>query len=189
MESGAEQIAQNQNLTALLAALRLSADMKIRALLITLFALSPLTSGLHAATLGEMTRSAGFEWIIGKWATEDGNLALSYTWKLDEHAVAVTFKMGDRVSEGLIMVKPGTDKVVSGGADNKGGMFVATWTTLNGNPTVMSTHTDADGTDRKMAAEYIKVNNDTLTVKVYNVGADDQPDASAAHEVTFKRQP
>ena len=162
--------------------------MKIRALILALLACSPLATSLHAASLGEMTRAAGFEWIIGKWATDDGNVAFTYSWKLDQHAVAVTFKMGDRESEGLIMVKPGTDQVVYGGADNKGGMVIGTWTKTNGNPTLNSTHTDVDGTERKMAVEYIKTDDETLTAKVYVVGQDGQPDPNSVREVIFKRQ-
>jgi hypothetical protein len=163
--------------------------MKIRALILALVTLVPLPSGLPAATLGEMTRAAGFEWIIGKWTSENGNASFSYTWKLDEHAVAVTFKMGDRESEGLILVKPGTDQVVYGGADNKGGMIIGAWTKFNDHPTLISTYTDVDGTERKMAVEYLKTDDQTLTAKVYAVGQDGQPDATTVREVVFKRQP
>lgn len=162
--------------------------MKIRTFLLALLAFAPLAPALHAATLGEMTRSAGFEWIIGKWTSAEGNASFSYSWKLDQHAVAVTFKMGDRESEGLILVKPGASKVVYGGADNKGGMVIGSWTKFNDHPTLISTRTDADGTERKMAVEYLKTDDETLTVKIYGLGADDQPDVATVREFIFKRQ-
>jgi hypothetical protein len=162
--------------------------MKICALILALLALSPLTTGLHAASLGEMTRAAGFEWIIGKWSSQNSNASFSYTWKLDQHAVAVTFKMGDHESEGMILVKPGADQVIYGGADNKGGMVVGVWTKFNGNPTLINTHTDAEGAERKMAVEYIKTDDETLTAKVYAVGDDGRPDTNTVREIIFKRQ-
>jgi hypothetical protein len=162
--------------------------MKIRVLILALLTHAPLTSGLPAATLGEITRAAGVEWLVGKWTSENGNASFSYTWKLDEHALATTFKMGDHESEGMILVKPGTDKVIYGGADNKGGMAIGAWSEYNGNPTLIYTHTDAEGTVRKMAVEYLKTDDETLTVKVYGVGQDDQPDPTTGREVIFKRQ-
>ncbi|MCX6873428.1 MAG: hypothetical protein NTW21_06420 [Verrucomicrobia bacterium] len=163
--------------------------MKIRSLVVAFIALASLPSVLPAATLGEMTRSADVEWMIGKWASEDGKVSFSYTWKLDRHALAVTFKMGEHESEGMILVKPGTDDVIYGGADNRGGMVVGKWTKLNDNPTLISTHTDAEGNQRKMAVEYVKTDANTITVKLHTVGDDGQPAPAADREVIFKRQP
>jgi hypothetical protein len=162
--------------------------MKIRALILALAAFAPFSATLPAATLGEIVSSSGLEWMVGKWASEDGNVTFSHTWKLDKHALAVTFKMGGRTSEGMIMVKPGTDQVIFGAVDNQGGMTVGEWTTLNGNPTLISTHTDPEGKVRKMAVEYVHTDDETLTVKIHQVGEDGQPDPAAGHEATFKRQ-
>lgn len=163
--------------------------MKIRSLIVAFVALASFPSVLPAATLGEMVRSADLEWMVGKWANEDGNVTFSYTWKLDKHALAVTFKMGEVESEGMILVKPGTDDIIHGAADNKGGMTVGKWTTLNDNPTLISTHTDAEGNVRKMAVEYVKTDANTITVKLHAVGDDGQPAPAADREVIFKRQP
>lgn len=162
--------------------------MKIRTLILAIVALAPFSSTLPAATLGEMVSSSDLEWMVGQWASEDGNVSFSHTWKLDKHALAVTFKMGEHASEGMIMVKPGTDKVIYGAADNKGGMSVGQWTEFNGNPTLISSHTDPEGTVRKMAVEYVHTDDETLTVKIHQVGEDGQPDPAVGHEATFKRQ-
>ena len=74
-------------------------------------------------------------------------------------------------------------------AANKGGMTVGKWTTLNDNPTLISTHTDAEGNVRKMAVEYVKTDANTITVKLHAVGDDGQPAPAADREVIFKRQP
>jgi len=162
--------------------------MKTIALILSLLSFAPLPALVRAETLAEIAASAGVDWIIGKWATEDGNVAVAYTWKLDKNAIGVTFKTGDREAEGMIMRKPGTKDVIYGAADNKGGMSAGKWIEYNEHPTLISTHTDADGTEKKMAAEHIKTDDDTMTVKLYAVGDDGKPDPSKSGDVVFKRQ-
>lgn len=162
--------------------------MKTAALILALLSFIPASTILRAETLAEMAAAAGTEWMIGKWTSEDGNVSVAYSWKLDKNVVGVSFKMGDRESEGMIMRKPGSDEVVYGAADNKGGMAMGKWIEFNGNPTLMSTHTDADGNERKMAAEHIKTDDKTMTVKIYAVGSDGKPDTAQSREVVFKRQ-
>ncbi len=162
--------------------------MKTAALILALLSFIPAYSNVRAESLSEMAASAGVDWMIGKWATEDGNVSIAYTWKLDKNAIGVTFKMGDRESEGLIMHKPGTKDVLYGAADNKGGMTTGKWIEYNEHPTLISTLIQADGTERKMAAEHVKTDDDTMTVKLYAVGDDGKPDASQSRDVVFKRQ-
>ncbi len=162
--------------------------MKTAALILALLSFIPAHSNVRAESLSEMAASAGVDWIIGKWATEDGNVSIAYTWKLDKNAIGVTFKMGDRESEGLIMHKPGTKDVLYGAADNKGGMTTGKWIEYNEHPTLISTLIQADGTERKMATEHVKTDDDTMTVKLYAVGDDGKPDASQSRDVVFKRQ-
>jgi hypothetical protein len=157
-------------------------------LLLSLLALAPLSSPVRAESLGEMAASAGVEWAMGKWASEDGNVSLSYTWRLEKHAIAVTFKMGEREAEGMMMLKPGTKDVIYGAVDNKGGLTTGKWIDFNGVPTLVTTHTDAEGNERKMAAQHIKTDADTLTVKISGVDSDGKPDESQSREVVFKRQ-
>ncbi|RYD33921.1 MAG: hypothetical protein EOP86_12210 [Verrucomicrobiaceae bacterium] len=144
---------------------------------------------LQAKTLEELTKEADSEWMIGKWASEDGSAQISYTWRLDKHAVAFTFKMGDRESEGMIIRKPGTeDEVVYGSVDNKGGVSTGRWIEHNGHPTLIMKAVQADGTERKFATEHVKTDADTMTVNLMGVGDDGKPDDSRLHEVIFKRQ-
>ena len=163
--------------------------MKTAILLIALFAIHPFSTTLRAETLAEMAAKAGTEWMIGKWTSEDGNVSVSYEWKLNKNAVAFTFKMGERESEGMMMRKPGTDQVIYSAADNRGGMSTGTWIEFNGNPTLIATHTNAEGTERKMATEHIKTDDKTMTVKLHAVGSDGKPDTSQSREVVFKRKP
>jgi hypothetical protein len=143
---------------------------------------------VFAGPLGDRAAKEGTEWMIGKWATEEGNVSISYTWKLDKCAVAVAFKLGDREAEGMIVQKPGTNKVIYGAADNKGGITTGEWIQHNGNPTLISTSTDAEGKEVKMAAEHIKTDADTMTVKLYRQNEAGKPDGEPVREVVFKRQ-
>lgn len=162
--------------------------MKTAALILALLAFTPATLTLRAETLAEMAAAAGTDWMIGSWATEDGNVSISYTWKLDKHAVGVAFKMGDREAEGMIALKPGTKDVIYHAVDNRGGVTSGKWQGFHDNPTLFSTLTRADGTETKMAVEHIKTDADTMTVKLYPVGSDGSPDESNPREVVFKRK-
>ena len=162
--------------------------MKTIALILALLSFVPATAVVRAETLAEMAASAGVEWVIGKWTSEDGNVSIGYTWKLDKNVIGVTFKAGEREAEGMIMRKPGTRDVIYGAADNKGGMSTGKWIEHSGNPTLIVTQTDADGTEKKMAAQHIKTDDDTMTVKLSAVGDDGKPDDSQSGTVVFKRQ-
>lgn len=162
--------------------------MKITDLILTLFTCSLIPLKSHAESLSDLIKAESLEWMVGKWASDDGNVSFSYTWKLDRHALGVTFKMGDSEAEGMIMLKPGSKKALYGAVDNKGGMTVGEWSELNDHPLLITKHTSEDGSERKMAVEYIKVDDDNLTVKLYGVGADGKPDTSTSHEASFKRQ-
>lgn len=162
--------------------------MKTIALSLALLAFTPAALTLRAESLGEMAASAGVEWVIGNWESEDGNISVSYKWKLDKNAIAVVFKAPDREAEGMIARKPGTDDVIYAAVDNKGGMSTGKWIEYNGNPTLVTTHKDADGGEKKMAAQHIKTDDDTFTVKLSAVGDDGQPDESKSGSVVFKRR-
>jgi len=162
--------------------------MKAAILILALLPLFPSPGISQTQTLAEAAKAAGTDWIIGKWATEDGNVSISYTWKLDNYAVGVHFKLGDREAEGMIVRNPGTDDVVYGAADNKGGVTKGKWREYNDHPTLISTHTDTEGKVTKTAIEHIKTDAETMTVKIYTVGDDGEPGGSPLREVVFKRQ-
>src|SRR6185295_11090952 len=52
---------------------------------------------------------------------------------------------------GEIAAAAGTKEVIYGAADNKGGMTVGKWIEYNNEATLVSTHTDAEGKEQKMA--------------------------------------
>lgn len=161
----------------------------MKTLLIALLCFLPLRASISAETLAEHAAKAGTDWMIGKWKSEDGRATVEYAWKLDKYAVGVKFKLGERESEGMIVRKPGTDEIVYAAADNAGGVTSGKWIEHNGHPTLVSTHKNADGAERKTAAEHIKTDGETMTVKIYSVESDDKPASTPSLEVIFKRQP
>lgn len=161
--------------------------MKTAAFLLALFCLTTAAPTLRAGSLSEIVSSAGTEWMMGKWTSEDGNITLSYTWKLNKNAVAMAFQMGDRESEGMSVLKPGSDEVVYGSVDNEGTVSSGKWGEFNSNPTLFTTTTKQDGTARKMAIEHIKTDAGTMTVKLYAIGDDGKPDESQSGSVVFKK--
>lgn len=161
--------------------------MKTATLILALFILSPAALTVRADTLAELVASAGTEWMMGKWTSEDGNVSLTYTWKLDKNAVGMTFKMGDRESEGMSVLKPGTEEVVYGSVDNEGTVSSGKWQEYNDSPTLFTTAIKQDGTERKMAVEHIKTDADTMTVKLYAIGDYGKPDDSKSGSLVFKR--
>jgi hypothetical protein len=99
----------------------------------------------------------------------------------------MAFKMAGRESEGMSVLKPGTDEVTYASVDNEGTVSSGNWGELNSNPTLFTTTTKQDGTARKMAIEHIKTDADTMTVKLYAIGADGKPDESQSGSVVFNR--
>jgi hypothetical protein len=126
------------------------------------------------------------EWMIGKWATEDGAVATTYEWRLDKNAVAVTLRIGSQSAEGMFARKPGGDDVIYGAVDNEGGMSTGKLIDYNGNPTLVVTHVSAEGRESRVALQHIR-NGETMTVKMHGLGPDGLPDPTVKQEVVFKR--
>jgi hypothetical protein len=146
-----------------------------------------LAVGAGASPLSEMPVMVRAEWMIGKWATEDGMVGTSYAWRLNKNAVAVTVRIGSQEAEGLFVRKPGSDEVMYGAADNEGGLSTGKLIELNGNPTLVVTHVNVEGKESRVALEHIR-EGETMTVKIHGLGADGRPEATVKHEVVFKRQ-
>lgn len=155
---------------------------------ISLLSISMACSTLAAESLGDLARSAGQDWMAGKWVSTDGGASLSYEWILDRHAVSMTFKMGSRESSGLLTHTPGTETVNFTAADNAGGITTGIWSEEGGNLVLKLKHTEAEGKVINMALVHAKTDANTMTVKVYDVTASGALESSAKLEMTYKRQ-
>ena len=96
--------------------------------LLALSAVAALALPASAETLGDMLREAGHEAIIGTWTDEaSGSVTVTYAWSIEDHAIALTVNMGERVSKAIIGIDPETGDVVHNGYDNQGGSTTGRW--------------------------------------------------------------
>lgn len=140
-----------------------------------------------ASPLSDLTTRHGLDWMLGKWVSADGNVKVAYEWKLDKAAIGLNFAMGDRKAEGFMVLRPGTETVEYGAVDSTGAVTRGQWVeSPGGNPALKATRTAVEG-EMKTYAEHVKVDDDTMTVKVFR-----QDDSGGAGElmveVEFKRQ-
>ncbi len=133
---------------------------------ILLLACSALTLPSQASPLSDFVDQQDVGWILGAWASTDGNVKLAYEYKLDKHAIGVKFTAGDREAEGMIVLKPGTDESIYMAIDNKGGISKGSWSEYQGNP-LLKTTIQTEDKEIKMATEHIKVDADTIKIIVH----------------------
>ena len=155
----------------ILAALTLSASA-------ALVCASPLSDLLEQHELG---------WIIGKWSADSGGATLSYQWKVDKNAIGVSLTMGEREAEGMIALKPGTTEAKYMAVDSKGAVSMGQWAEHNGHPTLKVKTATTEGETRSMAAEHIKVDEDTMKVIVHRMDESGEV-GEQVMEVEFRRQ-
>ena len=146
-----------------------------------------LCSPVAASPLSDLTSQHGLDWMLGKWVSADGNVKVAYEWKLDKAAIGLTFSMGDRKAEGFMVLRPGTETVEYGAVDSTGAVTRGQWVeSPGGNPALKATRTATEG-EMKTYAEHVKVDDDTMKVKVFR-----QNDSGGAGEllveVEFKKE-
>ena len=144
----------------------------IASLLLLACSTAPLP--LQASPLSDLMDQHDLGWMLGSWASTDGNVKLTYEYKLDKNAISIKFAAGDREAEGMTVLKPGTQESVYMAIDNHGGVSKGKWSDYQDHPLLTTTVTTKDQ-EIKMATEHIKVNADTMTVKVYRQTESGQP--------------
>jgi len=165
--------------------------MKLAKLLAAALFVAANAPELQARPLSELMEEVDATWMVGKWQDKDtsgGVVKLDYEWRLQKHAVAVKYTTPDSNGEGMIAVKPGTDNVVYMAVDDAGGTVMGKWREHEGNPLLTFKHTSSEGEERAMAVEHIKVDNDTLRLKIYKVDSSGDVDTSDCKEVILVRQ-
>ena len=149
--------------------------MKTRILVsVLLLAGASLTLPTHASPLSDLVEQQQAAWLLGSWTSADGNVKLCYEYRLEKNIIGVKFKGGDREAEGMIALKPGTDESVYVAVDNQGAVSKGAWSKHQGNPLLKTTVTGEQG-EMKIASEHIKVDADTMRVKVYKQDESGEP--------------
>lgn len=148
------------------------------------------SGGSAQGTLGDLMAQYGYGWILGQWqGTDDEGLTsqVKYALTLDKHAGTVDVKMGQFAYHGMVMFVPAREEVVQIGADNMGGYWKGTWTEDYEGLVNRHERVQADGGSEKMEHVYVKVDDGTVKVKRYGVGADGYRSSTPRAGLTLNR--
>ena len=140
--------------------------MKTKIIASALFLTTFVTLPSQASPLSDLLESHNLGWLLGSWATADGNVKLVYEYRLDKNIIGVKFQADGKEAEGMIALKPGTQESLYVAVDNDGGVSRGTWKEHKGNPLLKTTISGREG-EMKIASEHINVDADTMRVKVY----------------------
>lgn len=143
--------------------------MKCLPLVRILLSVAALSGAAQASPLSNFAEQAGVTWLIGKWATVDGAVKMSFEWRLDKQVIATKMTLPDREAEGTIALKPATTEANMISVDSKGAVSMGRWSEYEGHPLLKSTIESENG-KMKLATRYIKQSDDSFEVKVYRQG-------------------
>lgn len=141
---------------------------------------------LAASPLSDLVDQAGATWMLGQWASADGQVKVTYEWHLDQHAIAVKFTAAERSAEGMMALKPGSGEVHYVAVDNSGAVTTGRWIESNGNPTLQATR-HADSGESKILVEHRKADDQTMKVTIHRQNDDGTP-GEFLMEAELKRQ-
>jgi len=139
--------------------------------------------------LGDVVSEGGYEWLMGKWVAGEGDRTYELEYKpiLNTHAAQADVKIGDFKYIGMIMYVASRQEIVQLGVDNMGGTWKGTWEQDGSDALNKIEYTKPDGATVKLQHVYVKVSNDELKVKQYNVGTDGASGSESRGDLTFKR--
>jgi hypothetical protein len=158
---------------------------------------APISATAEAASrstdyqkLGDVVSEGGYEWLIGKWVAGEGDRTYGLEYKpiLNMHAAQTDVKIGDFKYMGIIMYVASRQEIVQIGVDSMGGAWKGTWEQDGSDALNKIEYTKPDGTTVKLQHVYVKINDDGLKVKQYDVGADGSRGSPSRDDLTFKRQ-
>jgi hypothetical protein len=140
--------------------------------------------------LSDVVASGGYEWLIGKWTASENNQTYDLEFKpiLDKHAASVEAKIGDIKYASLITYVASRQEIVEFGADSMGRVWKGVWEQDGSDLVYKSECTRPDGVAMKLQHVYAKIDNDTVKVKLYAIGADGSRGSEPREQATFKRQ-
>jgi len=160
--------------------------MKLLSLLTAALVATAFSATVSASPLSDAAAEEGVDWMLGTWTDPSGEaIVLTYEWKLEKNAVAMKLKSPDSEAEGMSVLKPGTKEVHYFSVDSRGGVAKGKWFEHGGNPALRLTYINPEGEEKSMVVEHIKVDADTMKVKLYK-GED--PDTAESNEIELKRK-
>jgi len=163
--------------------------LKKSAILIALASMLCLAQAQQS--LGDMASGAGLDWMAGEWqsANDSGNtVLLEFKPDLDKHIVLVHHKDQRSESKGIVLVDPTTGQPKYYNGNNLGGTGTGVWSAERKKAILKYKHTDAEGKTAKMGLTFAKLDDDSMEVKIFALGDDDQLGDEARVTTTFKRK-
>ena len=129
----------------------------------------------HADNLGEMLEKIGLGAIIGTWVDADTKgeaITVTYSWRIENHALALSVKSPNGNSEALIGVDPKTGDAVHMSLDDRGGVSRGKWSEDDGVAILNIVRTSVDGEETKIRITHVIRDNKELVVGMKNVETD-----------------
>ena len=162
--------------------------MKPHTLLLSLFATFALFSlaPARAQNLGELLEEVELGAIIGTWVDEDTKgeaVTVTYSWRIENHALALSVKSPNGNSEALIAVDPANGEILHLSVDDKGRMTKGKWSEEGGLAVLDIARVDADGETVELQITHKLVDNSDLVVGMTNA------DTGEGGEFTLVRKP
>ena len=158
--------------------------MKKLPLLISLFAFAISLGTARAEHLGKKLEAAGLAGIIGTWVDEGSGgeeVTLTYTWRVENHALSITVKAPDGETEALIGVDPASGEIKHVAFNSRGGFSLGQWVNQDDVPTLKVKTTNSDGDSRDIEVTH-KIVDGKLMVGMKN------PETDEGGELTMVRK-
>ena len=157
----------------------------MKKLLLTLITCCAFVANAQAS-LGEMMKENGIDWILGSWkAEQDGNaVTLSYKWSVEGHVISSHLKMGSNETYALIGINPKSGKVEHLGFNNKGDKTTGEWMPFGDLPMLKVKSINESAEERSMAVAFKKVDDETIELQIYSV--DDSGNVASSSDYTFE---
>jgi len=141
-------------------------------------------------SLKDVVEQEGFAWMMGQWkaTTDDGqDIALTYQWAVNGHAIVSSFKMGESSSQGIIYFDTDEQQVRQFSVDSRGRKTKATWEVQDGRAISKTKMTDEYGQATDVALAFSKIDSTNMKVEVY-VLEDGELSDYPLFEISFKKQ-
>jgi hypothetical protein len=167
--------------------------MTLRGVSLTMVVLAAVCAAPLAAQqkLGDYVAQGGYDWVIGRWVatTDQGEkVEVRYDWVCDKCAALAQTAMGGFKYEGMIMLSPTGGEVSEVGADNRGGIWKATWSEDSAGLVRRIELTGPTGEVRKVDVVHARVDADTITIALYPLDNSGSRNGEPWAKLSYKRQ-
>jgi len=141
-------------------------------------------------SLKDIVEQQGIAWMIGRWKAtmDDGtDMLLTYRWAVKGHAMISSFKMGERLTLGMIYLDLDAQQGKQISVDSRGQVTKATWEAEYGEAIAKTTMSNEYGEATDVGIAYSKVDDTTIKVAIHGLDNGELSD-SPMFEINFKKE-